>query len=147
MRKGTINLVRDEEDPRKSTNTTLIGAAIASGADFASKEPLHDSIDEEGKRQVAWSMNGDKGIRFSPDFDEESITFEEFRKRFESLEWCEENPDHPIAYLRAYRDHMNRLRDRLRSHKPMARIQRGKRIALIPADASAAEREEVLGML
>ena len=147
MQKGTISLVRDDNDPRRSTNTTLIGAALASGADFASDKPLHDSIDEAGKRQVSWAMNGDSQMRFDPNFEPESIKFTEFRERFDSLEGCAENPDHPISYLRAYRDMMNRLRDKLRDMKPMARVQRGKRIALIPADASEAKRKEILGML
>lgn len=147
MNKGTISLVRDETDPRRSTNTTLIGAALSAGADFASKEALTDSIDEAGKRQVTWAMNGADNIVFDPNFEAETIDFAEFRRRFESLEWCEENPDHPIAYLRAYRDQMNRLRDKLRDMKPMARIQKGKRVALVPADSSAAKREEILGML
>ena len=147
MKKGTIALVRDEDSPLKSTNTTLIGAAISSGADFASKSPLLDSIDEAGNRQVTWAMDGDKPIKFTPDFDEEEIDFAEFRGRFESLEWCSENESHPIAYLRAYRDQMNRLRDKLRTMKPMIRVQQGRRTALIPADASDAVKREILGML
>jgi hypothetical protein len=147
MNRGTLSLVRDDIDPRRSTNTTLIGAALAAGADFASSKALHDSIDEEGKRQVTWSMNGDRLMRFSPDFDEEEIEFAEFRRRFESSEWCEENPDHPIAFLRAYRDQMNRLRDKLRTMKPMARVKKGRRVALIPADTPAAKRQEILGEL
>ena len=147
MKKGTINLVRDETAPLKSTNTTLIGAGIASGADFASAAPLLDSIDGEGKRQVTWAMDGDKPLHFVPDFDEEKIDFAEFRRRFESLEWCAENESHPIAYLRAYRDQMNRLRDKLRTMKPMIRVKQGRRTALIPADASDAVKREILGML
>lgn len=147
MNRGTIALVRDDVDPRKSTNTTLIGAALAAGADFADKKALSDSVDAAGKRQVTWSMNGDRKMHFVPNFDEEQITFAEFRRRFESLEWCEQNPDHPIAYLRAYRDQMNRLRDKLKTMQPMARIQKGKRIALIPADATEAQRAKILGAL
>lgn len=147
MREGTISRVSDTEDPRKSTNTTLIGAALAAGAEFNSTKPLHDSIDGEGKRQVTWAMDGDKLINFSPDFEEEDITFAEFRKRFDSREWCEENESHPIAYMRAYRDKMNRLRDRLRELKPLARITKGKRTAFIPHDATDAQRAEILKML
>lgn len=138
--------MRDDQSPLSSPNTRVIAAALASGADFASEKPLLDSIDHAGKRQVVWSMSG-KGIDFEPNFEAETVDFAEFARRFESLEWCKANEDHPIAFLRAFSDKMNRLRDRLRAMKPMVRVQDGKRIALIPADASAAEKKEILGML
>lgn len=147
MKEGTISLVRDTESPLKSPNTRLIAAALSAGAEFATKAALNDSVNDKGDRQVTWQMNGATNINFEPNFESETIDFAEFRKRFESLNWCKENSDHPIAFMRAFSDKMNRLRDRLREMKPMARIENGRRTGFIPDDATDEERSEILKMV
>jgi len=147
MRKGTLSTVHDNVDPRRSEHTTLIGAALAAGAEFSGKRSLNDSIDEEGVREVSWSMNGDKLLSFEPSFESEKIDFAEFRRRFESLEWCEANPHHPISFLRAYRVKMAALNSQLRNMKPAARVKRGKKTALIPHDTTPERRAMILAEL
>lgn len=144
---STLAIMRDTADPRKSELTRTVGAALAAGADFHGERPLSDSIDEAGDRLVSWTFDGNKGLKFTPDFDEETITVSEFRKRFESLEWCEANPTHPITYLRAYRDKMGGLQDFLRGTAPAARIRKGRRIGIIPHDATPEERGRILDAL
>ena len=76
-----------------------------------------------------------------------NVTFDEFRKRYESLDWCEANANHPIAYLRAMNDQHNRLLDKVKTMRPMLLIRKGKRIAIVPSgsdEASKATREQIL---
>lgn len=148
MKQGsTLAIIRDTKDPKASETTQLVGALLAAGVEFASKKPLSDSIDEKGERLVSWSLDGGRKITFSNDFDPEPVTIAEFRRRFESREWCEKNPNHPIAFLRAYRDKMGGLRDFLRATPPAARIRKGRRVGLIPANATDEERKQILDAL
>jgi hypothetical protein len=84
---------------------------------------------------------------FRPQFAEATFDLAEFRQCFESLEWCRANPDHPIAYLRAFSDALSSLRNELRAQKPLFLVRRGKRFALIPQDADPAKKAELLAML
>jgi hypothetical protein len=151
MTKGkSIHFLRDDQPPATSTNTRIIAGALISGGTFASPKPFLDAIEDTPtgpKRQVTWCMDADKLMEFLPEFEAESINFGEFARRFLSAEWCEANPHHPISYMRAYSEQLNRLRDKLRTMKPMVLIRRGNKHVLIPADADAARREKILSHL
>jgi hypothetical protein len=152
MKQGdTIAIVRETTDfPSKSRNTRLIAAAISSGAVFAADQALCDAVEEtpQGpRRTVTWLMDGAAKMTFEPIDGSEEITFDEFRRRFESLDWCEANPNHPIAYLRAMNDHHSRLLDRIKANRPMLLKRKGKRVAIVPSGsdaASKAQREQIL---
>lgn len=66
----------------------------------------------------------------------EQLTFTEFRNRYESLEWCKANPNNPIAYMRAMAEQLEAIRTEVRKLKPMIKMRKGRKIALIPQDAS-----------
>lgn len=152
MKQGdTITIVRDQDTkPSESRNTRLIAAAIASGAVFASESAFLDAVEETSqgpRRTVTWLMDGATKMPFEPIDGSESITFDEFRRRFESQAWCEDNPNHPIAYLRAMTEHYNRLLDKIKTMRPMLLIRKGKRFAIVPSGsdaASTAQREQIL---
>jgi hypothetical protein len=152
MKQGdTIAIVRETNDhPARSRNTRLIAAAISSGAVFASGQALCDAVEETAngpRRTVTWLMDGAAKMTFEPIDGSEEITFDEFRRRFESLDWCEANPNHPISYLRAMSDHHSRLLDRIKSNRPMLLKRKGKRVAIVPSGsdaASTATREQIL---
>lgn len=151
FRRGqTLSILRDNEAPLQSPNTRIVAAALASGATFANDRPLIDAIEstpEGPKRTVTWCMSGDRSISFRPNFAEETLAFDQFRERFDSREWCEANPDHPIAYMRAFSEQMNRLRDRVKTMRPMLMVRKGRRTALIPSDCSEERKAEILGIL
>lgn len=152
MKQGsTIAFVRDHDTaPIESRNTRLIAGAISSGGEFATEKAFSDTIEDVGgtpKRTVTWLMDGAKTMRFSPIAKDEDITFAEFQKRFDSQEWCEENPNHPISYMRAMSDHHNRLIDKIKTMRPMLLIRKGKRLAIVPSgsdEASRIQREKIL---
>ena len=154
MKQGsTISIVREYDTPPiESRNTRLIAGAIASGGEFGTEKAFSDTIEDVSgtpKRTVTWLMDGAKKMRFSPIAKEEDITFVEFHKRFNSQEWCEENPNHPISYMRAFSEHHSRLVDKIKTMRPMLLIRKGKRLAIVPSgsdEASRVQREKILSI-
>jgi hypothetical protein len=152
MKPGSVIAFVKEFDtpPIESRNTRLIASAIASGFEFGTEKAFSDTIEDINgtpKRTVTWAMNGAQKMKFSPIEKEEEIGFSEFQKRFDSQEWCEANPDHPIAYMRAMSDTYNRLVDKIKTMRPMLLIRRGKRLAVVPSGndpESVAKREKIL---
>ncbi len=145
----SIEFIRDNENPVKSRNTRTIAAALSCGCKFSDR-PFVDTVENTDKgvqRTVTWNMDGAEKAVFRPSFQEEELTFSEVRKRYEDLEWCAANADHPISYLRAFNDNLNRLTDFVKQSKPLALIRRGSRMVLIPQDCDQAKREKLLAML
>jgi len=151
MKEGQqVLFLRDDQPPLKSDLTHLVAAAVICGFEFANHKPLLDTLEEvdgEAKRSVTWSLDAASKATFRPQFAEATFDLAEFRQCFESLEWCRANPDHPIAYLRAFSDALTSLRNELRAQKPLFLVRRGKRFALIPQDADPAKKAELLAML
>lgn len=94
---------RDHENPATSTLTRIISAALSVGYKLArSKGNFYRGfVRGTGKRRVIWQLKA-MAVTFKPDFKEESISIDEFRRRFECDDWCNANWHHPIAYMRRY---------------------------------------------
>lgn len=145
----SIEFLRDQESPLKSTNTRVIAAALSCGCKPA-EQAYSDTVEEtpEGpKRVVTWIMDGDEKAVFEPIAEREELSFSEVRKRFVDRQWCIDHPNHPISYIRAYYDNLNSLLDFVRQQKPMVLIRRGNKTAVIPADVSDERRQKILAML
>ena len=151
MQEGqTIRFVRGEGSPLQSPTLGLVAAALACGIRFAGDKPLLDTLeDREGDplREFIWTFDDRSKATFRPKFCEETLTFEEFRQRFEDLAWCEKNPDHPIAFLRVLSEKLAQLRTSLRTMKPLLKIRKGRATALIPPDASPEDKAKILAQL
>ena len=154
MKQGsTVAIVRDHDTPpMKSRNTSMIAGALTSGFEFATEKAFSDTVEDVGgtpKRTVTWLMDGAKTVRFVPIPKEEEITFPEFKRRFLSQEWCEENPDHPISYMRGIIENRGGLIDKLKTMMPMLLLRKGKRTAIVPSgsdEASKTLREKILSI-
>ncbi|MGE0412020.1 MAG: hypothetical protein AB7I98_03885 [Verrucomicrobiales bacterium] len=94
---------RDSENPAKSVLTRIVSAALSVGFKLArSKGNFYRGIEKGTDRlRVCWLMRAME-VTFKPDFKEETISIDEFRRRFESDDWCNANWHHPIAYMRRY---------------------------------------------
>ena len=151
MKEGqTIRFIRGEGAPLQSPTLGLVAAALTSGIRFSSDKPLLDTVEEregEAVREFAWSFDDRVTATFRPNFREETLTMEELRRRFEDLAWCEQNPDHPIAYMRVLFEKLTQLRTNLRAIKPLLKIRQGRSTALIPGDASPEEKARILAEL
>jgi hypothetical protein len=145
-----ITFVRGDDAPAKSAKTALVSAALVCGGKLAGpKSFLHTLEDKDGvpQRLFSFAMDGSAQVTFRPAFAEETIDFAEFRKRFESADWCEQNPDHPIAYLRAMSDNLLALQETVRGMKPALLVRKGSRFAIIPQDADPEKSKELLALL
>ncbi len=151
MKEGqTIRFIRGEGAPLLSPKLGFVAAALTSGARFSSDKPLLDTVEEKdgaAAREFAWSFDDRSTIVFRPKFREEALSIEELRTRFEDLKWCEQNPDHPITYMRLMWEKLTDLKTALRQMKPLLKIRQGRSTAFIPADASPEEKARILAQL
>jgi hypothetical protein len=137
-------------NPMVSPNTQLIAAALTSGFKLVDPGGYRDTVEqaESGPvRRVEWFIDGASRGSFRTHTGSEEIEFPEFRRRYESEDWCVANPDHPIAFLRwAFRAH-GHLRDRIRTLKPAALIRKGNRQVTIPDGLPEPKRQQLLSYL
>lgn len=101
-----LRLLEDNEQPGKSFNTDLIAAWITSGGALVKRGGFQQFTDEDGKLHVRWIVNCDVQAKI----DGADLEFDEFRKRFEDLEWCKAHPDSDISWMRAFRDNARDLK-------------------------------------
>lgn len=141
-----IDFVRDDLPPLKSPNTDLIAAWLTCGGELLEGDPYSCTVEDTfsgPKMTTTWCVNGDKSVSFGT----EEVDFEEFRKRWLAPGWCDENPDHPISYLRLQRDNSNKLKGWVKSQKPAVLIRRGNRVAVIHPDLPEARKAQILAEL
>jgi hypothetical protein len=143
--------IRFANNPLNSTNTQLVAAALTSGFNLVEPGGFRDTVEQTERgplRRVEWFIDGaSRGTFKTPSLGDEEIEFPEFRRRFESEDWCLANPHHPIAFLRwAFRAH-GQLRDRIRELKPAALLRRGNRQVTIPAGLPEDKRQKLLSYL
>lgn len=101
-----LRLLEDNEQPGKSFNTDLIAAWITSGGALVKRGGFQQFTDEDGKLHVRWIVNCDVQAKI----DGADLEFDEFRKRFEDLDWCKAHPDSDISWMRAFRDNSRDLK-------------------------------------
>jgi len=106
-----LRLLEDHEAPGKSFNTDIIAAWLTSGGSLIKRGGFQHFVDEAGKTHVRWIVNLDVLAKV----DGKDIDFDEFRKRFEDLDWCKSSPDSDISWMRAYRDNARDLKRFARS--------------------------------
>lgn len=142
----TIDFIRDNLPPLKSPNTDIVGAWFTCGGQLLKEDPYSWTVEEthDGPKQtVTWCVDGDVPVKFGS----ESVTFAEFRRRWMSSSWCAENPDHPISYMRLYRDNGAKMKTWIKTLKPAVLIRRGGRVAVIHPDLPEARKNQILAEL
>lgn len=139
----SIKLLKGTGNPRKMPTRGPVCAALACGLPYYGDKPLLDYI-EDGIRKHVWSFEGDATCTFKPIKGVETIEFNELVRRFNDDVWCSENSDHPIAYMRAIFDKLSALDERLKTMKPLLKIQHGENFALIPSGLSLEEQQKML---
>jgi hypothetical protein len=94
----SFQVLTDNEDPAKSTNTDIVMAWYTLGGKLA-PQPF-EKVEEDGKLRVSWIIE----TTTKADINGELIEFGEFQKRWNDLEWCKANEWHAISVMRAFRD-------------------------------------------
>jgi len=147
MKEGDSIAIMRENDtpPAKSKNTRKVAALLTCGGQLSSSSPFLDAVEARGdagpKRVTTWMMDADKKMRFDPIAASEEITFLEFLKRYESQEWCEENPNHPIAYLRFYAENIYALVRKTKEIGTHIIQRKGKRVVVYPSGSDEKSTE------
>lgn len=101
-----LRLLEDHEAPGKSFNTDIVAAWLTSGGELIKRGAFQHFLDADQKLHVRWIINLD----VLAEIDGQRIDFDEFRKRFEDLEWCKVNANSDIAWMRGFRDNARDLK-------------------------------------
>jgi hypothetical protein len=143
-----LSLLVDNEPPLSSPNTHAVAASLTCGGQLAENgylDTIEQGADGRPRRTVVWLLRSTE-IEFRA-FDGETISQVEFLKRWSDKEWIRSNPDHPISFMKCLMENVSSLRSEIKNTAPTIKVTRGGRSAFIPANASAEERQKLLGKL
>ena len=124
-----------DQDRAPLTSPVTLAVACAKGAGYAwapFEKQLPDGstghaafldLTEQGeggqnRRTVYWRFDHDSTVTFRPIAATEKIPFSEFWRRLHDNDWCERNPEHPIAYLAGAQRHHEAITHKLQATDP-----------------------------
>lgn len=140
--------VRFPGNPATSPTTQLVAAAVTCGFRLSENCGFQHTIEQTDKgplRRIEWMIDGSSRAHFrTVKFGVEELEFTEFRSRYESDEWCQENPDHPITHLAWAFRAFSLFGDSVRKSKPCALIRRGNQTAIIHPDLPDDKKRKLL---
>jgi hypothetical protein len=120
----------------------LVGALTALGIVLDDDCPYLETrelLESRERRVVTWTLKA------------RSICGQhEARKLIEAWHdpgWAAQNPEHPFAYIRTAFQNSSLLNAEVARLAPVALIRKGQRFALVPFDATAERRHELLNAL
>jgi hypothetical protein len=126
--------------------SALAASAIAAGFRFSSEKPYYDFVerlhDGAPRRVTTWTFAAEEVV-----IDGERLNFDQFRKRWEDVEWISAHRSSTIARLHVATTGLHHLHQTLFRQGPHVVIRNGQRFVSIPANASEEEQRELLGML
>ena len=144
MQRGDkLIIVREiDTDPASSEKTELIAALTALGIPLDGDCPFQETremVDGREQRVVTWVL---KPASVCGRFETQAIL-----KAWDDPAFARNNPEHPFAYIKQAFENRARIARTAAAQSPLALIRKGKRIALIPFDATPERREELLSQL
>jgi len=141
-----IDFIKDHLHPLKSPNTDLVAAWLTCGGSLLKEDPYAWTVEEtpDGPKQtMTYHIDGDQPA----EVQDEPLTFQEFRRRWMDKEWCDKNDEHPISYMRLFRDNSVKFKAWIKEQKPAVLIRRGSRVAVIHPDLPEARKAQILAEL
>jgi hypothetical protein len=147
-----ITFINDNQPPLQSPYTDMVLAWVTCGGTCVKGAEYMDTVqvlpDGTEKRQVTWRIDDTKPIEFELcNGVIDRMNFEEFKRRWMSEEWIRVNLNHPIAYIKVYRDNERKVRDWIKKQRPAVLIKRNNKTAIIPADCPEAKKARILAEL
>ena len=143
MQKGDkfVRITEAEADPLSSPNTIMVVCLLTLGIPLAEPfKDLRELLDGNRKRrEIVWVLK-DKSLCGTYD------TLEMI-KAWKDPEWVKANAEHPLAYMKVAFENHTRAIDHLKRNVPIALIRKGRKIGLIPFNATAQEKDLVLSRL
>ena len=144
MQKGDkLIIIRDVDiDPRESRTTRMIAALTALGIPLDCDCPFQETrelVDGKEQRVVTWALTP---ASTCARFDTQSMI-----RAWNEPAFVRNNPEHPFAYIKQAFENDAQIVGSISAQAPLALIRKGRRIALIPMDATPERREELLTAL
>jgi hypothetical protein len=123
----------------RNVDATMVAALTALGIPLDSDCPYQETrelIDGREERVVTWVLKPASACaRFNT---------QEMIRAWADSSFAKVNPEHPFAYIKQAFENRTRIEETTTAQSPLALIRKGKRIALIPFDATPERREELL---
>lgn len=141
-----IDFIQDNLHPLKSPNTDLVAAWLTCGGSLLKEDPYSWTVEETPsgpKQTITYHIDGEVNVTNQG----EPLSFQEFRRRWMSKEWCETNDEHLISYMRLFRDNSVKFKAWIKEAKPAVLIRRGSRVAIIHPDLPEARKTQILAEL
>ena len=140
MEKGSeLCVLRDCEAPVKSPQTLMVAALVTFGIGLDKDCPYTETreiINGKEQRVVTWTLAAS-----SPDGQYKTA---DLVAAWHSRDFGVKNPEHPFAYVKQALSNYRRLVDTIKTAAPLMVVRKGKKIALIPADATEGRRKQLL---
>jgi hypothetical protein len=144
MKRGDkLVIVREvDADPSTSRTTQLITALTVLGISLDADCPYQETremVESCEQRVVTWVL---KPVSDCMRFDTQEMIL-----AWNDPEFVRCNPEHPFSYIKQTFENHAQIVAGIGAQAPLALIRKGKRIALIPMDATPERREELLTAL
>ena len=144
MQRGDkLIIIRDvDANPAASHIPAMVAALTALGIPLDADCPYQETremIDGREQRVVTWVL---KPASVCGRFETQAML-----KAWEDPAFAKNNPEHPFAYIKQAFENRARIGHAAATKAPLALIRKGKRIALIPFDATPERREQLLSEL
>ena len=148
-----ISFIKDTENPPlKSPHTDMVLAWITCGGSCLKGNEYLDTVqtfaDGTQRRSVTWYIDDNKPVHFNLTGGVcDTVDFTEFKRRWMDENWMRTNRDHPMAFLKMYRENETKIRDWIKRQKPAVLIEKNGKTAIIPADCPEAQKNKILAEL
>lgn len=144
MQRGDkLIILRDvDADPATSDTPKIIAALTALGIPLDTDCPYQETremIDGQEQRVRTWVL---KPSSVCGRFETQAMI-----KAWADDGFAKTNPEHPFAYIKQGFENLGQIVQAASTQAPLALIRKGKRIALIPFDATPERREQLLAEL
>lgn len=133
--------IQDGESPYSSSNTLLVTALLTLGAQLDETQPyqeFREVVDGQPRRQVMWLLK-EKTLT--------GVAVQDLVKQWRDEAWLKANPESPLAHIKCAIENYRQLVIAIKSSVPVSIVRRGRKLAIIPKNASPDRRTELLNRL
>jgi hypothetical protein len=135
----------DGEGPAIDPESALMAAAVGAGFHFPDSQPMRDEVEMvngETVRRTTWAI-----LACTVRCDGEELSFEEFRARFEDLEWIAANRGSKIAALHMATMGLHEMHRTIFQAPPGCLVRNGMLWAYIAPDTSEEEADRLISQI
>jgi len=144
MKKGDriVTITDVNADPLSSPNSIMVAALLTLGIPLHPEHGIREFrevVDGKPVRTIMWTLQPQS---IGGDYDTvEAIS------NWQNAIWLEANPNHPLTFIKRAFDNHTRMVSHIKTSVPLAMVRRGKKVALIPMNASPTEKKRLLDLL